>query len=117
MAFVKNAVMAVRDGRTINNDQLLQEIRVPDKIQRAVKVNTGRPPPEYEHHQLNSERLFQPSPLRKGAAGAGLDAAYKKKPFVVPPLAPAEDKRRANTFRSNMMRTGNFKRPRDYNKV
>ena len=51
MAFVKNAVMAVRDGRTINNDQLLQEIRVPDKIQRAVKVNTGRPPPEYEHHQ------------------------------------------------------------------
>ena len=58
MAFVKNAVKAVRDGRILNNDQLLQEIRVPDKIQRAIKVNTGRPLPEFEHHQLSSERLL-----------------------------------------------------------
>ena len=58
MAFVKNAVKAVRDGRILNNNQLLQEIRVPDKIQRAIKVNTGRPLPEYEHHQVSSERHF-----------------------------------------------------------
>ena len=58
MAFVKNAVKAVRDGRILNNDQLLQEIRVPDKIQRAIKVNTGRPLPEYEHNQVRSERHF-----------------------------------------------------------
>ena len=33
---------------------------------------------------------------------------------MVPPLAPADDKRRANTFRSSMVRRGKPKRPRDF---
>ena len=31
---------------------------------------------------------------------------------MVPPLAPADDKRRGNTFRSSMIRRGKPKRPR-----
>ena len=35
---------------------------------------------------------------------------------MVPPLAPADDKRRANTFRNSMVQKGKLKRPRDFHK-
>ena len=60
----QSGIMVIREGQVLNNDQLSEKIRVPEKIQR--KFTIAR---DYAEQNKSSERL-----------------ANSKKPFSVPPL-------------------------------
>lgn len=72
LTILENKIEVIRDGNVLNNDQLIKQIRVPDKIQR--KFTIAR---DYEEQTRSCERLA----VKK-----------QKQPFVVSNIPPPDEK-------------------------